>query len=109
MKITYSTNPHLPKLRAKAVEMVRSGKSIRKTARYFGFDPATVSRWNRKAPMGGVSAIATVSSRPHSHPKQLKTLVVNRIIELRLKLKGRCAEVIHKHLLKEDFKISLSS
>jgi transposase InsO family protein len=109
MKITYSTNPHLPKLRAKAVEMVRSGKSIRETARYFGFDPASVSRWNRKAPKGGVSAIATLSSRPHSHPKQLKAKLVNRIVELRLSLRGRCAEVIHKHLVKEGLWVSLSS
>jgi transposase len=109
MNITYSTNPHLPKLRAKAVEMVRSGKSIRETARYFGFNPSTVSRWNRKVPEGGINAIPTNSSRPLSHPKQLKSSVVQRIVELRLKLKGRCAEVIHKHLEKEDFKVSLSS
>lgn len=109
MKITYSINPYLPKLRAKAVEMVRSGKSIRETARYFGFDPATVSRWNRKVPKNGSHAIPTQSSRPHSHPKQLKAKVVSRIIELRFALKGRCAEVIHKHLINEGAKVSLSS
>jgi transposase InsO family protein len=109
MNITYSTNPHLPKLRARAVELVRLGKSIREVARYFGFNPSTVSRWNRKVPKSGTHAIPTNSSRPHSHPKQLKATVVQRIIELRLILKGRCAEVIHKHLLKEDIKVSLSS
>jgi transposase InsO family protein len=109
MKLTYSTNPHLPELRAKAVDMVRSGKSIRETARYFGFNPSTVSRWNRKAPLGGVWEIPTQSSRPKSHPKELSKETVDRIVALRLKLKGRCAEVIAKHLEKEGINVSLSS
>ena len=109
MKLTYSTNPHLPKLRAKAVDMVRSGKSVRETARYFGFDPATVSRWNRKAPLGGVWEIPTQSSRPHHHPRELNKDIEERIVSLRLKLKGRCAEVIHEQLKREALNVSLSS
>jgi transposase InsO family protein len=109
MKLTYSTNPHLPKLRAKAVDMVRSGKGIREVARYFGFDPATISRWNKKAPFGGVWQIPTASSRPHHHPNQVPHEVVKRIVDLRLKLKGRCAEVIHEHLTREGIVVSLSS
>lgn len=109
MKLTYSTNPHLPELRAKAVDMVRDGKSIREVARYFGFDPATVSRWNKKAPLGGVWKIPTESSRPHHHPKELSHDIVERIVALRLKLHGRCAEVITEHLAREGIQVSLSS
>jgi transposase InsO family protein len=109
MKLTYSTNPYLPELRAKAVDMVRDGKSIREVARYFGFNPATVSRWNQKAPLGGVSSIPTKSSRPHHHPKELDAHVVQRIVDLRLKLKGRCAEVIHEQLKRDGVPVSLSS
>lgn len=109
MKLTYSTNPHLPVLRAKAVDMVRSGKSIREVARYFGFNPSTVSRWNSKAPKGGVWEIPTQSSRPKTHPKRLSKDLEERIVKLRLKLRGRCAEVIHKHLEREGIKVSLSS
>jgi transposase InsO family protein len=48
-------------------------------------------------------------SRPKSHPNQLDKEVVGRIKELRAKLKGRCAEVIHEHLKKEGIFVSLSS
>lgn len=109
MGITYSTNPHLPRLRAQAVAMVRSGKSMREVARYFGFDAATISRWNKKATPNGSWVIPTTSSRPHRHPKQLSAAVVNRIVALRIQLKGRCAEVIHAQLVKEGIAVSLSS
>lgn len=109
MKLTYSTNPHLPGLRAKAVDMVRDGKSIREVARYFGFNPSTVSRWNKKSPEGGAWEIPTQSSRPKTHPKRLSKDVEEKIVTLRLKLRGRCAEVIHKHLEKEGLSVSLSS
>lgn len=109
MKLTYSTNPHLPRLRAKAVEMVRSGKSMREVARYFGFDPATISRWNKKAGAAGAWVIPTTSSKPHHHPKELDRATVRRIITLRIQLKGRCAEVIHAQLQKEGVPVSLSS
>lgn len=109
MKLTYSTNPKLPRLRAKAVEMVRSGKSIRETARYFGFDPATISRWNKKVPLGGAWLIPTKSSKPLHHPKRLSSVVEQRVVDLRLKLRGRCAEVIHEHMKREGIMVSLSS
>ena len=109
MNITYSTNPHLPRLRAKAVEMVRSGKSIREVARYLGFNASTVSRWGKKMPQSGAWLIPTGSSRPHHHPRELGPNITNRIVELRRELKGRCAEVIHQHLIREGIKISLSS
>jgi len=35
--MAYTTNPNLPKLRAEAMLMVRSGRSIIEAARHFGF------------------------------------------------------------------------
>lgn len=105
----YTINPRLPKLRAKAVNLVRQGKSIREVARYFSFSPSTVSRWNKKVPVGGAYEIPTKSSRPKNHPKQLERKIVERIIELRKITRGRCSEVIHQHLANEGVKVSLSS
>jgi len=108
--MAYSLNPNLPRLRAKAVDMVKlEGKSIRQAARYFGFNASTVSRWVRKSPKAGCWKISTLSSRPRRHPHELKTNIVSRIIEIRRKTGGRCAEVIHKMLLNEGVKVGLSS
>lgn len=47
----YSLNPHLPKVRAQAVFVVRSrGLGVRQAARYFGVTPGTVSKWLARAP-----------------------------------------------------------
>lgn len=102
--MAYTTNVKIPRLRAKAVEMVRSGKSVTEVARYFGYSKGAVSKWSRKYPSGGAWVIPTESSRPKSHPKQLNKLTVQRIKELRLELNGRCAEVIAKHLEEEGLK-----
>lgn len=104
----YTHNPYLPRLRAKAVEMVRQGQSIRQVARYLGVEPSTVSRWNRKVPYLGAHIIPTQSSRPHSHPKQLDEDMVKKIVEKRLE-HGRCADIIHRELLAENLSVSLSS
>ena len=105
----YTKNPHLPKVRAQAVELVRSGKSIRSVARYYGFNPSTVCKWVRRAPQGRVTSIPTRSSKPKSHPQKLKYEIVKRIIDLRLETKGRCSEVIHQMLLNEGIGVSLNS
>lgn len=105
----YTTNPMMPRLRAKAVDLVRSGKTIREVARYLGFEASTISRWVKRSPQNGCHVIPTLVSRPKSHPKQLQQSVVRRIRELRISLKGRCAEAIHGHLKREKIKISLSS
>ena len=106
----YTTNPKMPKLRAKAANLVLlEGWSIRQTAKYFGFNPSTVSKWVKKADPNGVVAIPTQSSRPKSHPHQINDQVIKRVIELRLKTNGRCSEVIHQHLQNERIDISLNS
>lgn len=105
----YTLNPYLPRLRAKAVEMVRQGQSVRRVARYFGVYPSTISRWNKKVPSGGCYSIPTKSSRPRHHPQELKEEIVKRIIELRKETNRRCSEVIHQHLANENIRVSLSS
>src|SRR3989344_9020241 len=46
----YTTNPHLPRLRMEAAQLVlRQGWSTRQVARYTGFDQSTVVRWVAKA------------------------------------------------------------
>ena len=106
----YTINPKMPKLRAKAANLViLEGWSIRQTARHFGFNPSTISKWVKKANPNGVIEIATKSSRPNRHPHQINKQTIRHVCELRLKTKGRCAEVIHQHLQKADINISLSS
>ncbi|MBT5017027.1 helix-turn-helix domain-containing protein [Candidatus Peregrinibacteria bacterium] len=50
--MSYTLNPHLPKVRAKAVNMVRDGRGVREVSRYFGVFPSTVSRWVKKSSSG---------------------------------------------------------
>lgn len=105
--MAYDTNPRLPRLRAKAVDMVREGRTVSEVARYFGFSKGAVSKWCKKVPAGGVWAIPTKSSAPKSHPARIDKAVAYRIRELRLELKGRCAQIIRAHLAEEGIKISV--
>lgn len=108
--MAYTTNPHMPKLRARAITLMRKNNwTIRQTARYFGFNPATISKWNRKVPPSGTHEIATRSSRPKSHPRKLDSKIVSRIIELRKLTNGRCSEVIQQMLKNEGVVVSLNS
>lgn len=108
--MAYTINPNLPKVRAQAVNMVRSGKGIRETAKYFGFSPSAVSRWVRRCPAAGsVCEIATRSSRPKGHPRTTAWRTRKRIIDLRIKTRGRCSEVLHQMLLNEDIQVSLNT
>lgn len=106
--MAYTTNSKMPKLRAKAVEMVYSGKSIREVSRYFGYSVGAIHGWCKKAPFPGAFEIPTKSSRPNSHPNSLNKEMIKRIIEIR-KERGRCAEIVHEKILREGCKVSLSS
>jgi transposase InsO family protein len=103
--MAYNTNPKLPRLRARAVEMVRAGKKVSEVARYFGYTKGAVSKWCQKYPENGAWVIPTKSSRPHRHPKAVSEQVVQRIKTIRVALKGRCAEVIQKHLSDEGIAV----
>lgn len=105
----YTINPRAPRIRAKAVNMVRcEGRSMSEVARYFGYTKGTVSKWCAKAPIGGVHEIPTESSRPHHHPRELTEEKVEKIIACKQK-HNRCSEVVHQHLLQDGVKVSLSS
>lgn len=60
-------------------------------------------------PTGGALKIPTRSSRPKHQRHEIKQEIIDRVIELRIKLKGRCGQVIHEHLRQEDVKIGLRS
>lgn len=104
----YTTNPHSPKVRWEAVKMLRSGKSSREVARYFGYNQSTILRWSRKASTRNAGPIPTLSSRPHHNPNALSRETVEKIISKRLE-HDRCGQVVHQALLREGISISLSS
>jgi transposase InsO family protein len=108
--MAYTTNPRMPKLRAKAVRMVVcEGKSITEVARYLGYSKSAVSKWCKKVPAGGGAyEIPTGSSRPHHHPRELPEDVVEKIIEYK-KRYNRCSDVIHQHLANDGIVVSLNS
>jgi len=107
--MAYTTNPHLPRLRAQALDLAYDkGWSMRKISRYYGVYPSTVSRWFQKAGGFRPFKIPTESSKPHSHPDALPEETVRKILEYRQKHQ-RCAEVLHYLLLKDGFSLSLSS
>ena len=108
MYMSYSKNPYLPRVRMEAVNLVYQGWSTRKAGRYFGVGTSTVSKWVRKDHHLGLRPIPTLSSRPMSHPKQLKKKVVDAIVRQRKK-RNRCAEIIHRELLNQGVVVSLSS
>lgn len=104
----YTTNPHLPLLRMKAVLLVRRGWSTRKVARHTGFNQSTIVRWVRRAPRDGRETIPTKSSRPHHHPRSLSRNLIEQIRTKRL-THHRCAEVVHQELKNDGALVSLSS
>lgn len=105
--MAYDTNPRLPRLRAKAVDMVREGKTVTEVAKYFGFTKSAVSKWVKKCPANGTWAIPTASSAPKHHPWRIDKTIRNRICQLRVELKGRCAQVIQSHLADEGVRVSV--
>lgn len=110
MAMSYSKNPNLPKVRAEAVKMVRSGQSTRTVARHYGFAQSTIVKWCAKVPEHTYQyrVIATKSSRPRHHPHELSEEVVKQILEYRQRTK-RGAEFIHFLLQRDGVAVSLSS
>jgi len=104
----YTTNPSMPRVRAKAVQMVLSGRSISETARYFGYTKSAVSKWCKKVPVCGAYLIPTISSRPHSHPNAISDDLKRTIIAYKQQYR-RCSDVIHRHLLNDGIKVSLNT
>jgi transposase InsO family protein len=92
-----------------AVRLVKYREwSTRKAARYTGFSQSAIVKWCGKDPTGGWRRIETESSRPHTHPRALAPALVDRIVSIRHETK-RCAEIIHRMLVREGYQTSLSS
>lgn len=111
MYMAYTTNPHLPRVRMEAVELVKSGWSVRRAARHLGFSHNTILNWLKRKPeygQGWQLVIPTLSSKPKHHPLSLSLDIVKRIFEIRLE-RSQCAEIIHHRLEKEGIVVSLSS
>lgn len=108
MYMAYSNNPNLPRVRMEAVKQVRSGWSIRQTARYYGFSHSAIINWLRKAPSNQKQLIPTRSSRPWSHPQALSPEMVEKILAYRRE-RNQCAEILHYRLLTDGYQVSLSS
>jgi len=109
MKMSYTINPHMGKVRRDAVRLVKyRGWSMRKVARRFGVEPSTISRWCKKDFTGGWRMIPTESSRPHTSPNALSKEIVSAIIQKRIG-RRRCGQHIHHELVKEGVVVSLPS
>lgn len=106
--MAYTTNPAMPMVRRKAVNMLREGTAMHVVARHFGFHRTSIYRWNKRASANSRCSIPTISSRPKCSPARLKHEITSRIIYFRQKHK-RCALVTHYYLKKEGTNVSISS
>jgi transposase InsO family protein len=104
----YTSNPNMPKVRINAVKLVLSGWGVRKTARYIGCSPGTITKWCSRAPNDLRLGIPTSSSRPHHSPKRISQEVKDSIIKQRLE-HNRCGKVVHQELINKGIKVSLST
>lgn len=109
MNMAYTNNAERPHVRMEAVKLVRSGWSVRKAARHFGFTHSAIVKWMKRAPHDRrARIIPTISSRPHQHPDELSTDIVETIIAYRKKYE-RGAEVLRELLRRDGILVSLSS
>lgn len=106
--MAYTSNPHLPKVRRDAADLVRRGWGVRQVARYVGVSPGTITKWVKKAKVYGHVPIPTLSSKPRHHPQQLSDELVWKIFHKRIAIK-RSAEVVQQKLINEGVAVSLSS
>jgi transposase InsO family protein len=105
----YTINPNMPKVRMQAVNLVRSGWGIRKTSRYVGCSPGTITKWCSKAKyLNQRYGLPTQSSRPHHSPKRISDVVKDAIIAERLR-HNRCGAVIQRVLQNHNIKVSVST
>lgn len=106
--MSYTTNPHMPKVRQQAADMVYRGFTPTEVGRRFGVGSSTICKWVKKAKFYGYHPIPTLSSKPKHHPRELSGDLVWKIFHQRLKTK-RCSEVIHQELKNQGVEVSLSS
>lgn len=106
--MAYTQNPHMPRVRRDAADMVRRGFSPTAVGRRFGVGSSTVCKWVKKAQEIGYRPIPTLSSKPKAHPHELARDTVRKIVAKRFELK-RSAEVVHFALKEAGVDVSLSS
>lgn len=100
----------MPRLRMQTARLVIDrGWSTRQAARYTGFNQSSIVRWTDDARRNyHWSTIPTKSPRPHAHPRQLSSDLVQTIIAYRQKyLRG--ADFLHYMLIRDGHTVSLSS
>jgi IS30 family transposase len=109
MKMAYTTNEKVGRVRIKAIQMMASGKSSREVARYFGYNQSTVLRWyHRKNEAWHRKELPTLSSRPHTSPNRTPREIEAQIIAVRKETK-RCAEVVYETLKERNVSVCLST
>jgi transposase InsO family protein len=106
--MAYSNNPNLPRVRMEAVKLVRSGWSTVKVGKHLGYSQSAIVKWMKRAPRISKHTIPTLSSRPHHHPSELPSHVIERIFALRRE-RNQCAEILHHRLKEDGIIVSLSS
>ena len=106
--MSYTTNKNMPRVRRDAAHMVHRGYTPTQVARRFGVGSSTICKWVKKAKICGYGLIPTQSSKPKHHPRQLSNELVWKIFHQRLQSR-RCAEVVHRELINQGVKVSLSS
>ena len=112
MEMSYTMNPHIGKVRAQAVHLVKlKGWSQRAVARHLGVSPGTVNKWVKKAPsdMMDIHEIETESSRPKHSPRKTDEKIVKRILEIRDTHRKNGPQLIHAMLKREGVDISFST
>ena len=93
----------------RAAQMViHDGWSTRQVARYTGYNQSSIVRWVGRARNSNQLVIPTRSSRPLHHPRELSREIVSKILEMRAE-RNQCAEILHHRLLKDGYRVSLSS
>ena len=109
MGMPYTTNQYIPRLRMRAAQLViRDGWSTRQVSRHTGYHQSSIVRWVKRARNSNLLVISTHSSRPHRHPRELPYELVLKILTYRAE-RNQCAEILHHRLLKNGYRVSLSS
>lgn len=109
MRMAYTTNTKIGTVRIQAIRMMRSGKSSREVARYFGYNQSTVLRWyHRRNEAWHRKELPTRSSRPKTSPRRTPKEIEGMIVGVRNETK-RCAEVVYEVLKARGVNISLST
>jgi len=109
MTMAYTTNEKAGVVRVQVIRMLRSGKSTREVARYFGYAQSTIVKWNKRKHelRQHTMELKTRSSRPHNSPRRTPREIEGMIVGVRNETK-RCAEVVYETLKNRGVPVCLS-